>query len=255
MIKKALILFASALCLVSCDFRHSEENNLMTVFGTIQGNKDKGYTIYRDGGGIITPITSSVTSAAGEETEITKLSSRAVLYISYLSENIKDLGNDTFNLDGVHVQGGVIMPVVKPMTLEEAAKAKVTVADSVFKVNRFSGIWGYRGYMTTIINANVFRGNGAKTPSFNLIYNPEQNKENELDLTLVYNRHCSQEAEVSGSVDFYFSYDISSLAKLPAGRDSVKINVNIAGAETQTFKIGREDFSASNYVPFSGKTK
>ncbi len=157
----------------------------MTVFGTIQGNKDKGYTIYRDGGGIITPITSSVTSAAGEETEITKLSSRAVLYISYLSENIKDLGNDTFNLDGVHVQGGVIMPVVKPMTLEEAAKAKVTVADSVFKVNRFSGIWGYRGYMTTIINANVFRGNGAKTPSFNLIYNPEQNKENELDITLV----------------------------------------------------------------------
>lgn len=239
-------LAAAAMCFAtSCDDNPGVNTYSIQGAYTIEGSGMTGYTCYADFGGIVK--TAPTTTDFGKN-------KRAILGFNFTQENIRDTGNGNI-IENATIIGAQLIPVLNIMDKEEAELKNVCVADSSFEINSIKDLWGYRGYLTAVINGN-FSANGDKGiyPSLTIVAELDSiaNTPNELHLKGYYNRHTAKNVSAAGTQDFIWSFPISTVANHVTGSDSITIFLDVPG-HAKRCKISRADIYPSQYHGFGGK--
>ena len=250
--KVFFMALAAIVAFASCDNDVESGSRYLSGYFTIAGDAKQGYTLYQDGGGIIKPSLQSITAIAGKDGFANN--ERAFLNLSYKTDDIKPTDGGEMIAEA-NVMGGEYMPLHFPLTQKEADDKKVTSRDSTFSVNRISQVWAYRGFLNTLVNANVSMKDGKRiAPGMNIVYDPAKIAENKIDFTIYYNRHTSKETNAGSAVDFASTFPLYKMSELIPGKDSVEVTIHIEGAKPQTLKIGRSDLTKDNYLPYKKQT-
>lgn len=239
-----------ALSLASC-VEETERTSTLTGIFTISGNAMNGYTLYADGAGIVYPTTQSIVNITGSTSGFREGAKRGTFSIIYSENNVKKQSDGTYVIDGGRLAGGGYINVYNIMTLQQAEEKNLTAPDSTFEVTKVDVMWAYRGFLNASITAKYSVVNNNRIyPSFNVTYQPDSLAENELHLKLYYNRHTSKKDILSYSETFTESFDLSPLADIVPGSDSVKITLDVEGCQSPTLKVSRTDFRTGNYTGF-----
>lgn len=228
----------TAVVFTSCLKESDPADNTVTAQGycTFEGTWPT-YIAHFDGGGTATFSTEAMTRL-GEKGFASK---RAWLYISFREGDATT--NETTNeisIKNANIYDGELVPVAKIMTEEEMTEKNLNVEDSLFTISRIKEAWGYRGYITTVVNGSYsYVKNVGKRPTINLVYDGIE--ENSLKLKLCYNRHSEKNAQF-GNADFNTSFSLEGLSNLIPGTDSVKVTISAKETTDKVFKISRKDF-------------
>lgn len=241
-----VVMMITAFSFTSCLGESGESNPSGYGYFTISGDATFGYTLYGDGGGIVSPTTSSVISLTGSNGFGSN--KRAFLYYEYAEENVTQSSTTSeYTINNAAMTSGYYIPT---SDVVYAYNGETEVNDSLFDIASLTSVWGYRGYITTVQTADYVYTNGAAvSPTFNLVYDTDDNTEpNVMNLTLCCNRHSAFNASTSGSSSFVNSFDISDMAYQVEGSDSVTVNISATGVSNKlSFKIARADFYPRGY--------
>lgn len=137
---------------------------------------------------------------------------------------------------------GSYVTVSSVWTYDQAEKDNITVEDSVFNVQKISDFWMQRGYLNIAIDANysVDATNTGIFPTTNVAYKRESVRDNEITLTVLYNRHSRKDATTSPSVGrFITAYYFPEIAYIVPGNDSIRVKIEAMGTTPVEMKIGR----------------
>jgi len=256
MIKKFILfalMAATSLCFSSClntEEEDSDPTGYVSGYYTISGSLSSGYTLYQDGGGIVklsNANVNEVTNGAGFKGQ-----ERAAMVLSYTQSNIieQDGGKTIQNAE---IYSGQFVKTVRPATWAEAEAKNITSSDSIFSISSIKNAWCYRGFLTTVFSANYsYKNSVAISPTCTIVYN-ESDKEvnNQLDITILYNRHTEKNAGYDYAGEIVHSYPLESLQGLLTGSsDSIDIVIHVEGSDVLKFKAAREDFRKGNYIPY-----
>lgn len=236
------------VCLTSCENLVDSMKHYYAGYFTISGNVEEGYTLYQDGGGIVKPSLQSIIDVAGKDGFADN--ERVFLALSYRTADIKPCDGGEMLVDA-EVLRGECMPLHFPLSKQEADQQMITQPDSIFSVNSILHVWAYRGFINTLINANVSEKNGKHVaPGVNIVYEPDKIAANKIEFTIYYNRHTSKETDAFVDADFVSTFPIYEMRELIPGNDSVEITLHVDGANPKTFKIGRDDLTKDHYLPY-----
>ena len=168
---------------------------------------------------------------------------RAVLSIVYNGVNMTtDEVTKTTTIKYATIVNGQLIPSVNPIEAKTAAEKKITVADSLFEIKKLEQSWGsVTGYLSTVVQSEYYinKKRVPVAPTFNVVYDKADMKENELKLTFCSNQHRSKgdnNVNISKFTTSFFIKDI--LAQVP-GTDSVKVTLSGQGFEPKVIKFGR----------------
>lgn len=249
-------LFFSLLTSVftSCLGEHNEEDNeyLYQGYYTVGGDASQ-IILYQDGGGKVYLDMTSVPKPA----EFVK-QERFYLQFKYRLGDVSEDGN---SIRGAVLFGYKVIDIGSVLGSTEAAEKNITAADSLFAVNSFDGVWAYRGYLTTVVNARAsYKGGETIYPSCNLVFDADAVQSNRIRFNLCYNRHSAKEYNSSGQMidtngvgpyQLPCSYRLDQLDGLVPGNDSIEVTIEAKDLAdkslVKTFRLGRNDLHKGNY--------
>lgn len=242
--KKCFLIMAAALMaglsLTSCLESTDSSSNTYTLQGyfTITGSASAGYTFYEDGGGIIVPDASSVSSVTGGSGFGNH--HRAIFYIQYTQSMISTDGN---TITGGTIASGQYMAEDSIYTQVRADEKGISKADSLYNVTSFDALWAYNGYLNTSVTASYAYVNGANiAPSTYLVCDTASVANDAITLNLLYNRHALTTDVSGGSTTTYSSFYLDNLNSLvPGDADSITVTVHCEGCEDRGVSIARSD--------------
>lgn len=217
MILAVLLGCAFVTSCVKTDVDDSKE--FVSGYFTITGSKDLGYTAYADGGG-------KATLAAGTDLSDAE---RAQLSLQYNKSDKSQEGGQV-SVKNAQVVSGEFVTVVKPITLDEATAKGVMEPGKRAKVLKLLDIWAYGGYLNIGASCYYKQENDKNiAPDFYLIYNPDYQAPNKLDLTFIYDTKGNNEGGGMRTGNLLRSYDISKLGSIVPGNDSVEVKITFDG--------------------------
>lgn len=231
----AAMLMAVATMTTSCLDADTSDNTLSTTaYATITGT-NPNYVLYCDGGLIVKPTTSSVSSVTGAAGFGTN--KRVFLSINYKESNLsQDTSTGISTITDGELTSGTYIPTIEILTKAQADAQNITAEDSTFAITSLGNAWAYDGYLTTYTTSYYAAGSDgtALYPSTNIVFGPEDVSENAITLHMYYNRHVSSKSEVMGSSTFLNSFDLSSLVDVIPGTGDITITLSYNNGETNT---------------------
>lgn len=238
-IKLGALLCIAAMVATACI--SDDENHTVTYssFFTITGDKPN-YKLIDDGGVIVYPTMESVNELTSNKGFGDN--KRAQFYLTY-DDELDKITDDkgVITIKNAKLVGGQYILTAKVLNTEEATNLNILTNDSIFSIQAFNQFWLANGYLTTSIRGQYSSKNGtAIRPTINLFVPNENIKENEVAITVLYNRHSSKNENAAGISDFVNSFDMSSL-QIP-GNDSVLVSLSVNGANTIKAKVARKAF-------------
>ena len=234
------VIFA-ALGLTSC-IDDGDNRRYLAGHVTIEGTYPN-YTLYHRQGYIIKLTPASVSELTGGKGFGSN--KRGFFNVAYRDEDVKYNfidGTETLRditIENAELISGSYVTTLNIMPHELAENKNLLVADSIFAVNRYEDLWIDHGYLNIVVEApySIIDG-GYVYPTMNVIYKQEDIKENEITLTMLYNRHTSKETQKSiGS--FITAYPVKELIYEVPGNDSITVTVRTDGADKQVLKMAR----------------
>lgn len=209
------------------------------------------YCLFADYGGLIIPDAKSVYNFSGNDG--LKDGDRVYMIYQYTDDNIKnEQGKGGYIADVELVQGQRI-PKFNILMQAEAEAQNLLDKDSLFTITTDANaisFGAYRGYLTSHFNG-IFSvvSNKGVYPTLNMVYDPAENERpNELNLKVCYNRHTATNA-ASSTDSFFTTYPLTPLSGRILGSDSITINIDGVGLpKKRTLKISRDDLKTGNYL-------
>lgn len=220
------------------------ENYIQDYF-TVDGINPT-YTLYSDHGYTVYLSSESVAQLPGGKGFDGH--KRVNLLLSYTDDNVTQ-SEKTAVIRNAVIQSGQYMDEKDPMTVELATEKKQLEEDSLFIVETLFYTTQYGAKIVPWVGAKqylnvpcyagyAYNGKGIY-PTFNLAYDPATFKENEAEVTFLYNRHC---AKTLGSVyyqAFETTFPMANIIRQVPGNDSVVVTINAKGKEPVKLKVGR----------------
>lgn len=250
----AAALMATTVLTTSClGDDDATDNNDYTLYGycTIAGT-NPNYKFYFDGGGLVIPSTTSITTATsgtgfGNNT-------RAYFYMTYKGKNYTTNSDGEVQVTEAEIQTGTILPVRNIRTQSEAFADSITANDSIYTITSLDNVWAYRGYLTTLVTGPYATNtSGALYPRVNLVYNPEDVSENAIKFHLYYNaRNTTGTSMSSYTYSFATSYPLYYLANIVPGSGDITMTFDTDGGESKSIAVTRDNLTPPSDVTFTG---
>lgn len=251
MTKKSLFaivaVIAFALAVSSCiKGEDGPGKNYIQDYFTVEGT-NPSYTLYSDHGIVVYLAPQSVTDLPGGKGFDGH--KRVNLILSYTDDDVTESGN-AVTIRNADIQSGSFMDEKDPMTYEEANGKKQLEEDSLFIVETLSYTTQYGVKVTPWVGAQQYinipcyagyamSGGKGVYPAFNLAYDPSTFKENEAEVTFLYNRHCPKTSSSVYYQSFESSFPMAGILRQVPGNDSVVVTINAKGKEPVKLKMGR----------------
>lgn len=242
-IKTLMLLVAvlSAFALTSCN--DSDSTRYLNGHVTIEGEYPN-YTLYFREGYVAKMNPSSVSQMTGGKGFSAK---RAYLTISFVDENVVyeyESGTTdkvkSITINNADLVGGNYITTLNVMPYENAEQKNLTVADSIFSIDKVEDFWIHRQYLNLVVSAPYSVSSSAYVyPTMNLTYKQSDIKENAITMTLLYNRHTKKDVS-SQTGSFITAYPIGSIVNYVPGNDSITVTVKTEGQPDKVTKIGRK---------------
>lgn len=204
------------------------------------------YTLYSDHGYTVYLTSESVSQLPGGKGFDGH--KRVNLLLSYTDENVIESDKDIIIRNAV-IQSGQYMDEKDPLTIEQANGQKQLEEDSLFIVEtlfydtqygvRIAPWVGAKQYINIPCYAGYAYDGKGVYPTFNLTYDPATFKENEAEVTFLYNRHCAKTYNSIYYQAFETTFPMASIIRQVPGSDSVVVTINTKGKEPVKVKMGR----------------
>lgn len=235
----ALLLLAITATTTSCLSDDDDKTYTMDGYFTIAGT-GFNYTLYRDGGGVVTPSASSVSAITDNKGFGDK--KRAYLYLTYKEANYSVNEKNEIKLDQAELQSGFYLDTKNIISKEEADRASITLKDSIFAIKVFDNVWADNGYVTAAISAyyDVKSGKGID-PDINMVFSPEDIKENAIKFHIYYNRHNVPDTTPYGPYTFVKTFPLTPFINMIPGSGDIEMTFEVDGGPTsKTIKVSRD---------------
>lgn len=141
---------------------------------------------------------------------------------------------------------GQLIETTDPIDVNTATAKKINVADSLFDVKKLHAWGGVTGYLSAIVTSEYYltKNDLKVVPSFNIVYDKADIKENAVKLTFCSNQHRSKDAKNVANIslrhsEFNTAFLIKDIIAQVPGKDSVKVTLTGQGFEPKEIKFGR----------------
>lgn len=228
-----LLLCLCSFGLISCNDEGDDGSRGFMQEATVQGDSVNGFYCYLDGGGLALSYDPWLA-----DTE------RGYFSFHYNEADWETGSDERMYIRDAHVYPYSVYEVIRPLSLQEASGAGITVPDSCALPSLFSLGHGYRGYFDFSTGLSVVRReDGKKIPvRMNMVYDPARQSADTLLLQFYYNPAVPADWTAISYDYGKASCDISCFADGgQAWADSVTIVVE-TGEERHRTKISKVDF-------------
>lgn len=226
-------------CLKDSD-SDSSDNMLFAYLTVGQQDANNIYTLYADGGGIIYPSAESVYNLTESYSGLKDVE-RCYFCMTYSDNDYSTDTNGEPVIRNATLKSGVKIPVDSILSVSVADSLGISQKDSLFSASEFEAFWGYRGYLTAVMDLSyTANSSGTIDPTVSLVC--DSIRTDSLFLTLCYNRHAAGSA-IYGVSTFIRSYTLTQFRDQIPGSDSIQVMVNLQGTSGKKCKISREDLS------------